>query len=97
MQPGAYTPFDEQSKVRGDRMQQEQALESALYLGDRFTVSPRLSVQAGVRYSFYQFLGPKNLYLYLPGLPRTTHSITDTVSYPSRKIIKTYHGPEYRL
>jgi CarboxypepD_reg-like domain/TonB-dependent Receptor Plug Domain len=97
LQPGSYQPDGAKSLVAPDKLDQEQALESALYLGDRFTISPRLSLNAGIRYSIYNYLGPHDVYTYVPGQPREVSTILDTVSYGPGKFIKTYQGPEYRI
>ena len=95
--PGIVEPTSSQSLVSADNVPAEQALEAAFYAGDRFNISPDLSINAGIRYSFYSYLGPQDVYHYLPGSPRTTGSITDTAKYGAGRSIKTYSGPEIRL
>lgn len=97
LQPGTYAPSHAQSLVIADMIPAEQALESALYLGDMITISPKLSMNIGIRYSLFNYLGPRNIYTYVEGLPRNENTIQDTITYSRRKIIKTYHSPEYRL
>jgi hypothetical protein len=95
--PGNMQPYGNESIVAPDKLQNEQALESAIYIGDQFELSPKLGLYAGVRYSFYQFLGPKDVYTYLADVPREESSIQDTLRYSSGKTIATHHGPEPRL
>jgi len=97
LHPGSFLPDGSQSLVKKDVLQPEQGLESAAYAGYEYSISSSLSLNAGLRYSMFNFLGPHNTYNYVDGLPRETATITDTVSYPSGKIIKTYQGPEYRI
>ena len=97
LHPGSFTPEGSQSLVVPDILESEQALESALYLGDQFTVSPKFSFNAGLRYSFYNYLGPHSVYTYIPGLPREVATITDTSFYKKGSNIKTYGGPEVRI
>ena len=97
LHPGSFEPEGDKSLVVPDMVEAEQALESAIYLGDKFTVSPKFSIDAGIRYSLYNYLGPHHVFTYPPGQPRTESDILDTVYYPSGKIIKTYQGPEYRV
>ncbi|HXB95847.1 MAG TPA: TonB-dependent receptor [Puia sp.] len=97
LDPGSYSPVGEASKVVNTIVPSEQGLESALYLGDQYTVSPRLSVSAGLRYSIFNYLGPHDVYNYVPGLPREVSTITDTSVYNKGKVIKTYSAPEIRL
>ena len=97
LHPGSFQPKGEQSLVIPDQLQQEQALESALYIEDKFEVNPRLSITAGLRYSFYQYLGPRTMNKYVPGFPIDKIYEDGTQAYASRKKIKGYGGPEYRL
>ena len=97
LHPGTLTADGARSLVRSDTVQQEQALETAIFLGDQFNVSPDFAINAGIRYTIYNYLGPAKVYRYVPGLPRETFTIVDTLNYPSGKIIKTYSFPEIRF
>ena len=78
-------------------MQTEQALESAIYLSDRYDISKQFSVSPGIRYSFYNYLGEQDVDKYADNLPKTEVNRTSTVHYKPNSVIKTYHGPEVRL
>jgi hypothetical protein len=95
--PGSFETNLPQSLVAPTTVPAEQAVESALYIGDKYRITPDLSVNAGIRYSMYNYMGPHDVYNYAPGLPRQESSITDTSHYGSGSIIKTYHSPEFRL
>ncbi|HZF65924.1 MAG TPA: TonB-dependent receptor, partial [Chitinophagaceae bacterium] len=97
VEPGSYTPKGGASLIIPDVLQKEQALESAIYFGDRISFNKRFSVNAGIRYSFYNYLGPRDVYRYVPGLPKQDITIVDTTSFGAGKAIVTYHKPEYRL
>ncbi|HEX4850057.1 MAG TPA: TonB-dependent receptor, partial [Puia sp.] len=97
LHPGSLTPDGKSSLVAPDIVPKEQALESAVYVGDRYAVSSRLSFDLGLRYSFYNYLGPHDVYTYVPGLPKQQSTIQDTIHYAAGKNIKTYQGPEYRI
>jgi hypothetical protein len=97
LHPGDFQPLGTQSLVAPDVVATQQALESALYLGDKFDVTDDLSVSGGVRYSIYNFLGPQTVYNYAPNLPKTSANLLDSTNYASGKLIKTYSGPEVRL
>ncbi len=97
LRPGSFLPVGTESKVMPDVLQSEQAVESALYLEDQFDISKRFSLTAGLRYSLYNYLGPKNVISYANGLPRNETNMLDTLSYGGGDLIQTYHGPEYRL
>jgi len=95
--PGSLTPNSDQSLIDADVLQREKGIESALYISDRFDISPRLSISVGLRYSLFNALGSRNVFTYAAGVPKTENSIVDTVAYSSGESIATYHGAEYRL
>ncbi len=97
MHPGAYVPLGEKSLVARDEMPPEQALESALYVSDKYSITDDFSVEAGVRYSLYNYLGPHQVNNYAAGLPKTESNILDKTSYSKGDFIKTYKGPEFRV
>jgi hypothetical protein len=97
LHPGSYLPTDSESLVSPDRIAPQQALESALYLSDQYRISQALSIEGGVRYSLYSYLGPQTINEYLPDMPRTVENVTGTETFGSGKIIKTYSGPEFRV
>ena len=97
LHPGMYTPIGKGSLTVADTLQKEQALESALYLSDEYKITSSFSVEAGIRYSVFNSLGPSTVNNYAPGLPLTTENITGTTVYSKGKFIKTYQGPEYRI
>ena len=95
--PGAYLPEDEKSIVVPNIVPPEQALESAVYFGDQYLVNSNLSISAGIRYSMFNYLGPHDVYQYIPGIPKTVGSISDTLHYTNNQVIKTYSAPEIRI
>lgn len=97
LQPGNVQPDSKSSLVLPVTVSQEQALESAAYLGDHFIISPSLTIDAGLRYSLYEYLGPHQEYTYAAGLPRQTDNITDSTSYGAGSAIKRYSYPEVRI
>ncbi len=97
IQPGMYEPQGVQSLVKPYTTPSEKGLENALYVSDKYSISNQLSIEGGIRYSFYQYIGPRDVYQYINGLPRTISTITDTISYGNGEVIKKYHGPEFRL
>ena len=94
---GSYSPIGPQSLAAPVTLPGEQALESAAYLGDQINISSKLSINAGLRYVLYQYLGARDINNYVPDEPRTIYTIVDTTSYGSGKVIKTYQAPEIRV
>ncbi|HEY2649358.1 MAG TPA: TonB-dependent receptor [Puia sp.] len=96
LDPGSLDPQGSKSLVVPDHVPTEQALESAAYLGDRINLGTKFSINLGIRYSYYNYLGPQNVYTYAPGQPLETTSIIDSTYYGPGKNIKTYQYPDYR-
>ncbi|WP_419801384.1 TonB-dependent receptor [Mucilaginibacter sp.] len=97
LNPGSLQPNGNQSLVAPNIVPAEKALESALYIGDKYEVTPDLLINLGLRYSLYNFLGPQTVYNYAPNLPKENANVIDSTTYQNNKIIKTYHGPEVRI
>ena len=94
---GKYEPLGKQSMVALDELQKDKALESAVYLGEEWEITPKLSLNTGIRYSMFNALGPRDFYTYQPGLLPSENTIADTVRVTGNEVLKTYHGPEFRL
>src|SRR6185437_4992546 len=85
LHPGYYVPVGPKSLVVPDTLQTEHAQESALYLSDRYTITNDLSLEAGIRYSLFNYLGPSAVNNYAPGYPETVETQTGVTNYPSIK------------
>lgn len=96
LSPGQIRPIGDSSFVQGILLDNERGIESALYLGDEWTLSPRISVYGGIRFSGYAMLGAGTVFAYPADLPREPEFIQDTLSYGSGETIARYGGPEYR-
>ena len=94
---GTYEPLGKASLVAYDELQKDKALESAFYLGEEWEIGPRISLNAGIRYTIFNALGPRNYYAYQPGSLPSESTVVDTVRVTGNKVLKTYHGPEFRL
>ncbi|HEY0433427.1 MAG TPA: TonB-dependent receptor, partial [Chitinophagaceae bacterium] len=97
MHPGSYTPDGTESLVSTDRLNAEQGLESAVYAGDQYTVSKKLSINLGARFSSFRDAGPQTIYSYVQGVPRDATTIIDSIQYPKGKKLQSYSGPEWRF
>jgi len=93
--PGTNSPLGPASQVQPVFVPTERALESALYLGDKYDVTDALSLSFGVRYSVYNYLGPQLIRQYTPGVARIIGNVKDS-TYHGTGIINTYQGPEIR-
>ena len=95
VQAGKYEPVGEQSRITTDELQKEKALESAAYIDYERSLTDKLSVSAGLRYSMFNALGPRDVNYYEDGELPSEGTLLET--RPETGIIKTYHAPELRL
>ncbi|MES1222131.1 MAG: TonB-dependent receptor, partial [Bacteroidota bacterium] len=95
--PGTYKPAGAGSLAKTDIVPSEQGLESSVYIGDKYTITPVLSINYALRYSFFQYYGPQTVYNYAPGLPREEVNRLGSKEYSKGDVIKSYGGPEYRV
>jgi hypothetical protein len=94
---GTYEPFGKESLVRRDVLQKDRALETAFYVNDQWELTPNFSIDAGIRYTVFNAIGPRSYYRYDPNLLPNESTVIDTMKAGSGKVFKTYHGPEFRL
>jgi len=95
VQAGKYEPVGEKSCITTDQLQKEKALESALYLDYERSLTDKLSISAGLRYTMFNALGPRDVNYYHDGELPSDESLIETREETG--IIKTYHAPELRL
>lgn len=74
----------------------ESGLEGGIFLSDNITLTPWLSIYAGLRYSFFSELGPKMVRLYEEGIAKTESTVTDSVQYGKNEPVTFESGPEIR-
>jgi hypothetical protein len=98
LDPGTKKPLGSESIVVSQSIAEEKAQESAIYIGDKYRVNSRLSVYAGLRFSFYSYLGPSVVYQYDEMAPKQFPStVIDSNRYSNNDFVKNYGGPELRF
>ena len=95
--PGSIEPMGSNSDIAPVFIDEEQAVEGAIFIGDEIKVTDKLSVDLGLRYAFFAALGSADQRTYLNGQPRNEATVLDTISYGSGEVIETYGGPEARV
>ena len=95
VQAGKYEPVGEESCIMTDQLQREKALESAAYFDYERSLTEKLSVSAGLRYSIYNALGPRDVNIYDGGELPSERTLLETRHETG--VFKTYHAPELRL
>ena len=96
VQAGKYEPVGDASLIKADQLQHEKALESAAYLSYERPLTEKLSVSAGLRYSMFNALGPRDVNYYEEGQLPSEETLIGVRSQETG-VIKTYQAPEYRL
>ncbi len=96
IQPGHFRAVGNESFAKEKRIRDEQAAEVSVYAGTRYELSDRISIQSGIRYNIYSFLGPNAVNYYTAGLPKDESTLIESREFGSGEMIKTYHGPEVR-
>lgn len=66
--------------------------EGAAYLNDEWDINEKLAINAGLRYTYFNQVGPFTRYIQNEDL-----EITDTISYKSGESVQDYHHVEPRL
>ncbi|GMN09619.1 carboxypeptidase-like regulatory domain-containing protein [Croceitalea sp. MTPC9] len=95
--PGSISPLGSGSIVEPFDIDSEKALESGIFLSGNYDVTEKLSLDAGIRYSFFAALGEASQRVFTEGSPRNEGTVIDTLTYEKNEVIKTYGGPEFRL
>ncbi|MGD1981848.1 MAG: TonB-dependent receptor [Flavobacteriales bacterium] len=75
-------------------LQNEYAVEPAIYIEDNWKVNNRLTIRGGVRYSSFYNFGERDVINYTPTANGTVRNdlIVDTTSYASGELIEGYDG-----
>ena len=95
--PGEEDPYGPQSLIKPLNVQQEMGLEMAAYVSDNFDILPGLNTELGLRYVQYLSLGPAYVLTYVPGLPRSAETVSDTLKYGNNQLIHRYSALEPRI
>lgn len=94
---GSFLPNSVNSSIEKFPMSQEYSRELSAYIGHSLKLNPRFSLDYGMRYASYSLLGPYNLAMYKPGIPRAYNTITDFKFYETGDVVCTYGGFEPRV
>lgn len=95
--PEISTPIGEQSGIQPERVEKEQGNEFGLFINDNIDVSSKFGLSLGLRYSFFQNVGPYDVFQYAQGEDMDVDNIIDTISYQKGDVIKQYGGFEPRV
>ena len=98
LEPGKLVPDENAYNIEQQDMSDQRLLESAVYVQGELNVSERLSLAAGLRYSYFLRLGEENIYTYdYTNMNGRYPVIQDTIAYKRNEVINQYNGLEPRL
>lgn len=104
--PGEISPSKENSAVNYQKLDQKYALEPSLYIEAEQSINDKISINYGLRSSFFYRLGGQKLYTYENDEPVVFNNSTgnyeegvikDSVFYDKSDIISAFNGLEPRL
>lgn len=95
--PDELVPRTSSSNIIPEKIDKDGAHEAALYFGDEFTINHLISLDAGMRFNFFQQLGPGNTFIYNPEAPLSPDNIIDTIRYDKGQAVKTFSSLEPRI
>jgi len=95
--PGTLEPSSDESNVIPYQMDIQKSIESAFYVGDGISLGEKYYIEGGVRFSLFNMVGPANVNIYEPGVPKSTGSQIDEVTYGPGEKVESYSGFEPRL
>lgn len=90
-------PLTPESQFNPIELGKEKALENAIFVSDEWSVTPNITVNAGLRYNLYSYLGPQAIYTYREGVPKNENNVLENLNFGHNETIKTYSGLDYRL
>lgn len=97
LSPGFINPLEPESEVLPRSIEEEQGIETAFFLSDRYSINNDITLYGGLRYSTFSALGNRLINFYDSEIPRNENSITSTQAFDDGEVINTYHGPEFRF
>lgn len=97
IEPGSLRPIGDESLVSPVEIAKERGLESAAFISGDIDITTKLSVDAGIRFSVFNALGPSIQNTYQVGQPKSAETVISTTEYGTNEVIETYGGPEFRI
>jgi hypothetical protein len=96
-QTGNVQPTGDNSSINAKQINPERGRELGAYLNTEWELTPKISLQAGLRYSAFVSLGPKTVYRYAENEPTSPETVIDSIRYGKGQTAQTYGGLEPRL
>lgn len=97
VKPGDIEPYDDESTIVANPLEEEKGLELAAFVNGDFNINPELQISAGLRLSYFSFMGPRTVYEYENPDAPSLLTTTGTTSFGSGESIANYFNLEPRL
>jgi hypothetical protein len=85
------------SNVQDFSLQNDYAVETALYVSNQHTITDKLSMEYGIRYSSFAKVGPDSVSIYAEGQRKRPENEIRTDVYENGELVKYYGGFEPRI
>ncbi|MFC2123411.1 carboxypeptidase-like regulatory domain-containing protein [Bacteroidota bacterium] len=95
--PGRIEPESEEAIFVTTTLERLRAFDHALYIGNKQKVSDKISLEYGLRYSFFQNVGAATIYYYDDQTDNINTGNKTSVYYESLELIKDFHNLEPRF
>ena len=90
-------PRGTDSGIAPASVQLENGEEWAGFISDELKINDHLSLDAGLRYSYFRSLGPNQVFEYEPNAPFSAETVSDTLAIGANQSDQAYGGLEPRL
>lgn len=90
--PGATEGISEESIFTENSVDRKRAVEPAIYLSNKQSITENLTIQYGLRYSMFFNYGPQTVYDYAEGAELLEENIVDTTTYGRGAVYQTHAG-----
>jgi hypothetical protein len=95
--PENLAPRGDRSAIIPDEIEKDDAREMGVFISDEYVINHLVSVSMGLRYNFFQQIGPGDTFIYEGNLSSSPDSIIDTLYYSRGESIKSFQSLEPRL
>ncbi|HEX8549779.1 MAG TPA: TonB-dependent receptor [Cytophagaceae bacterium] len=97
MAPGEITSVQKDADVTSLDVEKYRAREYAAFVSNQQKINARLSLEYGIRYSLFNFVGAKTAYSYRTNVVGMPMEVADKKTYKKGESIKLYHNLEPRF
>ncbi len=97
LNPGDRIPLEDAANNNPVFLDTEHGLEPYVYANIQHQISDRVLLYYGLRYTSMFNLGPDNVLIYEPGMPRSQQTVIDTLSYGRNEASARFYNLEPRF